>query len=253
MKKYIIILFVLTLPTISTLAESLSQQVETAYKAKQYDQVINLLEKEITAQKEQGFESADLYYNLGNAYFRDNNIAKAMLNYERAKLLKPNDKEIQTNIIFVQTKLEDKFAEKNDFFLTNIINSVQNIASSNTWTIISIIFFLLFLGSLGIFLFIRNIIFKKAAFYTGLVIVVLLVFSNIFAYRQTYKIENRNTAVVMRNTTPAYSEPNASNKELFILNSGSKVKIKKEDGDWYQVEIINGDKGWIQKNRIEII
>lgn len=252
MKKILFILVVLA-STIFCYAETLNEQVNRLYEAKQYDQIIESLEAESKVQKEQGLESADLYYNLGNAYFRNNEIAKAILNYERAALLNPGDKDIKNNIIFAQTKIEDKFALKEGFVLSNIYGYIQNLVSSNTWSVISVIFFLLLLACVGIFFYFDSELYKKISFYTGIVLIIFLISTNVFAYKQKKRIEDRNTAIVMRNSVSAYSEPNPTEKQLFILNSGSKVKILKEDGDWCQVEIINGDKGWIEKNKFEII
>ncbi|MFV0468175.1 MAG: SH3 domain-containing protein [Dysgonomonas sp.] len=253
MKKYILILFVTLFSASHSVAENINQQVEKSYHDRDFSTVITLLENEAKKQKESGKESFQLYYNLGNAYFRSNNLAKAILNYERALLIKPNDKETKINIEFTQSKIEDKFAEKDTFILTIVANAIENLGSTNMWATISIILFLILVASLAIFFFTKQIVLKKGMFYLGIVCFALLILSNIFAFRQKSKIENRNAAIVMASPVPAYNSPNISDKAVFTLHSGSKVTIKKEDGDWVQIEIVSGEKGWIERSKIEII
>lgn len=254
MKRNILILLTLFLSTAFCMAGELEEQVKKAYQDKDYTQAITLLETEIErAKTENGEESAELYYNLGNAYYRNNNVAKAILNYERAFLIDPADTDTRTNLQFLQTKIEDKFPEKDDFIIMSWLNAVQNLTSSNTWATIAIVLFIVFIGCLSAFFFGKGVIIKKAAFYAGIIVLVFLIFTNVFAYRQKSKVENRNQAIITSPSVPAYSSPNSSEKELFILHPGSKVKINKEDGDWVEVEIVSGDIGWIQKEKFEII
>ncbi|NDW08987.1 SH3 domain-containing protein [Dysgonomonas sp. 520] len=253
MKKYILLLLTVFFSAMLCMAETIEEQVKKAYDAKDYDTAISLLEDESEKRKESGLESADLYYNLGNAYFRDNNLGKAILNYERAALLNPSDREIKTNLEFAYTKIEDKFAERGDFFLMDGLNAVQNLAGTNMWATFSVVLFLLFVACLAVFFFVRNLFTKKAVFYAGIVIFIFLIFTNIFAYRQKSKIENKDMAIIISKSVPAYNAPNSSDKEIFVLNPGSKVRIKKEDGDWMEVEIISGDTGWIEQDKLEII
>ncbi|MDH6355556.1 tetratricopeptide (TPR) repeat protein [Dysgonomonas sp. PH5-45] len=253
MKRSILFLVIVLLSNALCSAQSLNEQVNKAYAAKEYGKAISMLEAEAAKQKKDGLESPQLYYNLGNAYFRSNNIAKAMLYYERALLLNPGDRDTRANIEFARTKIEDKFADKGDFFLSDWYNGIRNLASSNTWSNISIGLFIVFLLCLSLFLFDKRVIVKQTVFYTGIVIIVLFVFCNLFAFRHKYNIENRNTAIIMAGAVSAYSAPNAGDKEVFTLHAGSKVEILKKDGNWVEIEIISGDVGWVEADKLEII
>lgn len=224
-----------------------------AYNEGNFPKAIELFEEEIAKNKKEGLESPALLYNLGNAYFRMNELGKARLNYERAALLDPSDRDIQHNIEYVTTRIEDKILEVDTLFLSVWFKAVQNIFTSNTWTVVGIVLFLLFIGSLFAFFFTSQIIIKKTSFYIGIVVVIFCMFANIFAYRQKQNMEKRDTAVVMAASVSVVSSPDINSKELFRLHIGTKVSITKDDRNWLEIEIDNGSVGWVQRDKIEII
>jgi len=224
-----------------------------AYQEENYEEAVNILEEEVKVQKEKGLESSNLYYNLGNAYFRDNEIAKAILNYERAILINPGDRDIRQNLEFARTKTEDKIISVDTFFLQSWFDSVQNLQSSNAWAKLSVFLFIAFMISLGIFFFVNKLTIKKVTFYTGIITLTLLIITNIFSYRQKNKILNRDTAIIMAGSASITSSPDSNSKESFILHSGTKVKINKHDGSWMEIEIDNGNVGWVNKDKLEVI
>ena len=236
-----------------TEGDSAFEKAITAYNDGDFREVIDLLEAEKEVQLANGFESAELYYNMGNAYFRVNDIAHARLNYERALLLDPGDRDIRHNIDYVLTKIEDKILVADTFFLNIWFKAVQNLFSSDTWAFIAVASFLFFMVCLVVFFFSRHVPVKKIAFYIGIVSVVVVIFANVFTFGQKSRIEHRDTAVIMAGSAPVVSSPDINSKELFILHAGTKVEITKEDRNWLEIEIDNGSIGWIQREKLEII
>lgn len=232
---------------------SVAEQAAAFYNEADFRKAIDLLEKEKDEQKAKGLESAQLYYNLGNAYFRVNDMAHARLNYERALLLDPGDRDIRHNIDYLSTKLEDKILVADTFFLSIWFNAVQNLFSSNAWARIAVVSFLLLIACMVAFFFSKHITVKKAAFYAGIVLVVIVIFSNIFTFSQKDRIEHRSTAIIMTGSASMVSSPDLNSKELTVLHAGTKVIVNKEDRNWLEVEIDNGTVGWIQKEKLEII
>lgn len=233
--------------------KSVSADAIAAYNDGNFRKAIEILEAEKKVKLAEGVESPELYYNLGNAYFRVNDLAEARLNYEKALLLNPGDRDTRHNIEYLKTKIEDKILVADKFFLTIWFNSVQNIMSSNAWAVVGISLFLVLIACLSAFFFSRSILLKKIAFYVGIVSVVIVIFANIFAFRQKKKIEYRDTAVIMTGSASIMGSPDINSKELFILHAGTKVYITKEDRNWLEIEIDNGSVGWIQRDKIEVI
>lgn len=251
---YLTIVLVLA-STIGMHAQSASPEAVKAYQAKKYDRAAELLQKEVEMHKKSGEESPALYYNLGNAYFRANELAKAILYYERALLLDPGNKDIRHNIAFANTKVEDadKIAKTENIFIQNWFESLENVCSSNTWSVFGIVFFLLTIVCCFFFFFGNQIWIKKTAFYSGITALILVILFNLFAYFQQQDITRKNTAIVMAPSAEMVSAPGDKNKVLMNLHAGLKVRITKTDGDWYEIEIDNGSIGWIQSDKLEII
>ena len=233
-----------------TVAES---EATAAYRDKNFAKSIKLYEAQIAENKSIKQESAELYYNLGNAYFRDNQVAKAIVNYERALLLKPGDSDIRHNLRFAKTRIEDKIDSADNLFINKWIRSIQNLYSGNTWAVVGIGFFLLLIVAIGVYMISIRLLLRKISFYSGIVLLSLVIITNVFAFRQKNKIVNRSTAIVMAASVSIYTSPDAHSQELFRLHEGAKVKIKREEGRWIEIMIANGSVGWLQKMNVEVI
>jgi tetratricopeptide (TPR) repeat protein len=197
--------------------------------------------------------SAQLYYNLGNAYFRDNQLGQAILNYERALLLDPGDSDIRHNLRFANNRKVDRITPAGDIFISNWFKAIRNLYSSNTWAIIAIISFVLFILLLAAYLFVSVIWIRKTAFYSAIVIFLLMIVFNIFSFSQKREQIRGDTAIVMVGSAGVNASPDDNSNELFELHEGTKVKIKNSDGNWFEIEIDNGSVGWTRKDNIEIV
>jgi len=200
-----------------------------------------------------GVESPELYYNLGNAYYKSGLLPQAILNYERAKLLSPHDKDIEYNLELAQSQTIDKIDKVGEFFLKAWIKSLRNKADSDTWAYMSIGFFAMIIAMLFLFYFSRTATLKKAGFFTGLLFLFLFLFSFSFSRNQKQKLVKRNYAIIFAPTVNVKSSPDASGTEIFVLHEGTKVKVIDELGEWRQIELSDGNKGWINVSTIEKI
>lgn len=234
----------------AAIAES---EAESAYINKNFEESIKLYEAEVAKNKLINQESPELYYNLGNAYFRDNQVAKAIVNYERALLLNPGDSDIRHNLRFARTRIEDKIDSSDSFFINKWVRAIQNLYSANAWATIGIVLFILLIVAVGSYMISYRLIIRKVSFYIGISLLFLVVTTNVFAFNQKRKIVDRSTAIVMSASVSIYTSPDAHSQELFRLHEGAKVKIKREEGRWIEILIANGSVGWLQKKNVEII
>ena len=198
-------------------------------------------------------ESAIVYYNLGNSYYKLNKVAPSILNYERALLLEPGNGDIRFNLEIAKLKTVDKIDPVGDFFLTEWFRDIQNLLSTNAWSNLSIVCFILLIVALFLFFFSRRVFIKKAGFYAGIILLVCIVFGNCFAYNQKNKLTQRNEAIIFAPTTTIKSSPDDSGTDLFLLHEGAKVRLKNKIGNWNEIETANGNVGWIKSSEIEVI
>lgn len=219
------------------------------YTAAQYDSAVKLYETIL----DKGYESAELYYNLGNAYYKAGNIPKAILNYERARLLKPNDEEINFNLQLAQTMVVDKINVLPEFFLKRWWRSFSYWFSSNVWAIISLICFVIMLIGVAVYLFVATSVIKKISFYLS---VLLLAVSQVsLSHSLSLKKERtaHNTAIIMSPTVTVRSAPDENSTELFVIHEGTKVWIIDQVGDWLRIRIADGNNGWLKLSEVEKI
>ncbi|MDR2087313.1 MAG: tetratricopeptide repeat protein [Dysgonamonadaceae bacterium] len=248
-KKFFNTFLFLFTGVIGVSSQDIVQQANEAYTKGEFTQAIDLYQQAV---EEYGL-SADACYNIGNCYYRINKIAPSILYYERALLLSPGDEDIRFNLEIAKLKTVDKIEPVGEFFLVDRYNAVLNLCNTNRWSEIAFVCFILFIGSLVLFFFTRKLFIKKLGFYSGLVLLTLVILTNVFAYNQKKKFIDRKTAIVFAATVNIKSSPDNSGTDLFILHEGAKVKIKNQLGNWKEIETADGNVGWIKSEDIEII
>ena len=229
--------------------ESTLKEAEEAYAKENYTQAIELYESVL---KSYG-ESAMVYYNLGNAYYKAGKVAPAILNYERALLLNPGDSDTRFNLQVARQKTVDKIEPIGEFFLTRWIGTVEDVYSADGWAKWGVASFVLFIGCLVLFFFSKWIRLKKIGFFAGICFLLISLVANLFADSQQYKLLHRAAAIVFASTVTVKSSPDASGTDLFILHEGTKVTIKSTLGEWSEIQLEDGNVGWMPSKEIEQI
>ncbi len=230
-----------------TVAEVTKAEGDSAYMKNDFVAAIETYE----ALLQQG-ESAEVYYNLGNSYYKAGNIAKAILNYERALLLKPGNADIRANLEIARAKTIDKVTPIPDIFFVAWVKSLANCCSVDAWAWGGIVCFLLLLAACVLFFFSKAVALKKTGFIAGLCFLVLSVCCNLFASQQRGRLLNRSEAIVLSPSVTVRSTPSESGTSLFILHEGHKVQIK--DGtmrEWKEIQLEDGKVGWLPASSIE--
>lgn len=196
--------------------------------------------------------SAEVYYNLGNAYFKQGELSQSILAYERALRLRPLYKDAQYNLKFAQSRIVDNIEDTNSFFVSNWLKAVRNLLSEQTWMWLSVVLFLLTLTGAMLFAFSRVVWLRKTAFYTAIVALVI----SIAACANAGSLHKRDTlraeAVITQGIVNAKSSPDRSGTDLFTLHEGTKVVIKEQLGNWCNIHVGN-NIGWIPLTTLERI
>jgi len=245
-KKIFLILFAGIAVTASAVTKA---EADSAYVRQQYQQAINGYEQLL----KEGV-SADIYYNLGNAYYRTDNITKAVLNYERALLLQPGDKDIRFNLQMARSKTIDKIVPESEMFFFTWYRSLVNIMSVDGWASCALICIALSIILFLVYLFASHIWQRKVGFFGALLLIVGFVISNVFAWQQKQALLEHGGAIVISGAAAVKSTPAGNGTDLFILHEGTKVKITDATmRQWLKIKLADGKEGWIVSKDVEKI
>lgn len=213
-----------------------------AYMAGFYENAITLYEKLLSQEQ----ASPEIYYNLGNAYFKTGNMPSAILNYERALKYRPNDEDILYNLGVANSRIVDKIDVLPELFYIRWWKSLKQLLSPDGWAVALIAAFSLFFIILALFLLSRSAAQRKALFSSAIVILVVTVVSGTIAWQTYLGARQQSAAIVFTPTLPVKSSPDESSIDLFVIHEGLKVKIIDKLGEWNEISIPNGSKGWVK-------
>lgn len=200
-----------------------------------------------------GYISASLNYNIANAYFKLQNIPQAILFYERAYLLDPTDEDINYNLQISRTLIVDRFQAIPELFFVRWYNLVSLLLSSNQWALISISAFVLCLIFLSLYVFSTRYLFKVTGFWLAILFLFVTASSLVLSQRNKYLVYDSNKAIIFSPAVSGKSSPDSSGTDLFVLHEGTKVTIEDEVGEWYEIRLSDGNKGWVPANCLNII
>jgi tetratricopeptide (TPR) repeat protein len=224
-------------------------EADSAYVNGNYQEAIKAYESLL----KQG-ESAELYYNLGNAYYRTENITRAVLNYERALLLSPGDGDIRFNLQIARSKTIDKIVPESEMFFVTWYRSLVNIMSVDGWGRMALVSLALVIVLFLVYLFSARVWVQKVGFFGGGFLLFVFVLSNFFAWQQRQQLLNREGAIVVAPSVTVKSTPAQNGTDLFILHEGTKVVITDSSmKSWREIRLADGKKGWIESKKIELI
>ena len=222
---------------------------DTEYQKGNYQQAIRDYEEIL-----KNGESAEIYFNLGNAYYRTDNITKAVLNYERARLLSPGDDDINFNLQFARSKTIDKITPQSEMFFVTWYKSLVNFTSVDNWAKTGILCIVMALLLVLLYLFGPQLMLRKIGFFGGLAFFVIFLLSNLFAFQQKQALDNRTGAIIMAPSVNIKKTPAKNSADQFVLHEGTRVDIiDKGMTDWRCIRVGDGREGWIETKAIEEI
>jgi len=219
------------------------------YMQREYDRA----EEQYYRVLELGYESGDLYYNLGNVYYKQEKLAKAILYYEKALLLKPGDEDIKQNLTLANSRIVDQIDVIPDFFLKRWVKVIRSLFSADQWAILALVLFIMSLLSFTIYQLSRGTTVKNAGFSAGFILLILSGISIMLVFARVQNIRKHDKAIIMIPSVNARSSPDEQSTNVFVLHEGTKVQITDSVQTWKEIRIANGNKGWVTEDALEAI
>ena len=250
-KAHLLLMVVLMLSSLSSAAQSVTKvQADEAYNNEEYEEAIEMYGKLLAS----GGGSAHLYYNLGNAYFRLDSMACAILCYERALRLQPSDDDIRFNLQLACSKTEDKIVPEREMFFVTWYRSLVTLVSVDAWAYVA-------LGALAVAVVLLLVYFfsyaerlRRFAFFGSLILLVVFLLGNLFAFQQKRMLHSHDAAIVMQPVVAVKNIPSDDGTDEFTLHAGTKVNITDDTmTDWKQIHLPDGREGWVKTAVIENI
>jgi tetratricopeptide (TPR) repeat protein len=248
--KQIVYILALTISTfVFGQSNTLFEQGNSLYNDGKYQEAINSYE----AILENGEHSAELYYNLANAYYKLNSIAPSIYYYEKALLLNPNDEEIKNNAAFARNMTVDAIDTIPEVGFTRIMKTITNIFSFDSWAIFSIGFVFAFVVFFLMYYFSYATNKKRFLFLSSGTSIVFALITLFFAFQKFNLDQNDNPAIVFAKESQIKTEPNLRSEEAFRLHEGTKVQVLESLKDWQRIKLSDGKIGWIPKQDIKLL
>lgn len=240
-------------------ALTIGEMADSAYNKEDYREAIRLYTESI----EKEGKSSTAYYNLGNAYYRNDNIGKAVLCYERALRLNPTNADARQNLDFVRSRIQDR-PEDDTAFIASLHRSVVASAKPDVWAWTAFVFFLLFIGAVGMYMFTNNVMLRKTGFFGGLVLFFIFIYFVWVAADAAGTAKSHESAVVTVPSTQLSSAPRSarsSSDKVVSIHEGTKVEIVDSVATpddpvsprWYEVKINNATRAWLRSSDVERI
>lgn len=245
-----LLIFIIGLEAIDVKEEKLVyERALTEYQNNNFEESFELFQKLIAS----GYSSFQLYYNTGNAAFKTGDIAEAILNYEKALLIKPFNEDARYNLEIAKTYTLDKLEVIPEVFFIRWFKLFSLLLHTNTWSIISLACFTLSLILLAVFLFSARYKLKKQTFLVAVVLFVISLLSFALSLTNKSLTLNNKEAIVFEPVVTGTSSPGTGGNELFVIHEGTKVEVEDRLGEWYEIRLSDGTVGWIPMNFVRKI
>jgi tetratricopeptide (TPR) repeat protein len=249
MKKLVCMVLAVFVLSFPLGANELLQKAEKAYDSRKYKDAIASYEQLIS----EGYKSYQLYYNLGNAYYRNNELGKAIYYYELARKLEPNDEDVRINLAIASAKTIDKIDSKENFFISAVKTNLLSSFSTSTWAWLSIISLLSFAVLFFIFVNSGRLVVKRVAFFSSIVFLVVFFFTYFLGYSAVRAKYENKFAIITARELKVMNEPTPAATSKFSLHEGTKIRVVENNGDWLLIKLDNGNEGWVKLSEVGII
>lgn len=217
-------------------------EAEKFYTEKKYKEAIASYESLL----KEGYTSYKLHYNLGNAYYKNKELGKAIYHYELANKLEPNNEDVLTNLRIANEKTIDKIESKENFFLSVIKSGLVNALSTSGWAWLSIISLIASLGLFFLFFTSQNLLLKRIGFFAGFLCFLVFPTSMVLGFSALNDKQNNKFAIITARETRTHEEPSDASGSKFSLHEGTRVRVLETNDEWTNIKLENGNEAWIK-------
>ena len=249
MKQTIFLLLLLITSLGFAQNESLFSEANQAYADENYEVAISKYQKVLA----DGFSSKAIYYNLGNAHYKLNNVGPSVYYYEKALMLDPSDTDIQNNLVFAKQMTIDAIDDVPKTGVSKFVNNIIGKLSVNGWAWMAVFGAIAFVILMLLYYFSSASLKKRLYFIGGFLGLIICIFSVVFAFQQQGVQENREFGIIFPEEVTVRSEPNARAEQLFLLHEGTKARILDDFDQWRKIELADGKQGWLPKKEIKAL
>jgi len=248
-KLWFVLLVLFPLAARSQEASLQFEQANGLYRSGSYEKAAELYEQIL----KNGYESPALYYNLGNAYFKVQNIPAAILSYERAKRLAPHDEDILYNLRLANLRVVDKIEPLPQLFVFEWWGSFVALLPSERWAVVGILALWIAVIGGAAYWVVRGELIRRISFFISVLMIVLTCVAFASGMQRYHAEQNAASAIVFAQSVSVKSAPDAQSTDLFVLHEGVKVDVMDTVGDWKKVRLADGKEGWVMISSIQLI
>ena len=249
LKYFLLLFFSISCLSIKADNKAVIDDANKAYADGNFEESIKLYKNVLS----QGVEAPQIYFNLGNSYFKTNNIAYAILNYEKAKKLSPDDEDIIVNLKIANQKITDKVDVLPTFFIKEWQNNFVTLMPEKYWSILCLVLFSGAFLFLALYLSINSYVQKQVTFGISIILFFLSITSFAIARKQKNFLESKTDAIIISASVTVKSSPSENGNKLFIIHEGIKVTIVGSKDDWTEIKLANGNVGWLKSSSFILI
>ncbi len=225
---------------------ALFQQGNEAFSNKKYQDAVTKYEAVVA----KGVRSDELYYNLGNAYYKTNQLGKAIYNFELALLNNPSNKDAAFNLEIANAQLKDEIAVLPTFFLTEWWRGLRGVFSSTVWSVLALLALWLLVGGIAGWLLYADRGKKKRMFLLAVLGLLLSVLLFTLAGQRWADELDTGYAIILEKVRPLHSAPDGESAEILTLHEGTKVQLLGDLSGWHKVRLVNGEQGWLPREAL---
>ncbi|MGK9475213.1 tetratricopeptide repeat protein [Melioribacter sp. OK-6-Me] len=245
----VFLMLVLSLNLNAQSAEELFKQANEYYRQQNYDRSIEIYNEILNA----GYESPELYYNLGNAYFKSGKIGYAILYYEKGLKLKPGDEDLEYNLRIARARTVDKVEEVPRIFLVEWWDAIVTSLSLDGWAAVVIVVYLIFIASLGGYFLSKKIKIQKISFFSASFALPILIVLSLILYTRYNREVSMHYGILVENVYSVKVAPDDNSNDAFVVHEGLKMELIDKVGEWVKIKLPDGKVGWVERNVVRQI